>query len=222
MTPTGNPAAKQKILRASERLFAQQGYDATSMDQIAARAGVNKALIYYYYKNKQALRDSLFEKLMADTINLIDHRLGEIPSNYLKNLSTKSMEGLMGKYPDNYFEDLIADIVNFFEKNRNVLKIIMMESFTARNDYPDIFKFFESLYYDQTKKMITAGLPYKINNTQLIYEFFTGFMPVITFIILHDQWARHFKIDEKKLKADFVKSFIKTHIMHTEFKPSGR
>ena len=216
------PGVKSKILKTAEQLFARQGYHATSMDQIAAKTGVNKALIYYYFKNKQHLRESLFSKLMEESIALMDKRLNDMPKKYIKHLSNMSVEELMKKYPDTYFDNLIADVVNFYEKNRNVLKIIMMESFTTRNDYPDIFKFFEALYYDQTKKLVNAGLPYKIDNTQLIYEFFTGFMPVITFIILHDQWARHFKIDEKKLKADFVKSFIKTHIMHTEFKPSGR
>lgn len=220
MPPTGNPAAKQKILRASERLFAQQGYDSTSMDQIAARAGVNKALIYYYFKNKQHLRDSLFSKLMEDSIALMDARLQTMPQKYAKHLSEMPVEDLMKKYPGSYFDDLIAEMVDFFEKNRNVLKIIMMESFKAKTDHPDIFKFFEVLFYDQVKKMAKSGLPYKIDNTQMIYEFFTGFMPMINFIILHDQWARHFKMDEQDLKADFVRSFIKTHIMHTELKPS--
>ena len=43
---------RQKILDAAERLFADQGFDATSVESIAAAAGVNKALIYYYFKDK--------------------------------------------------------------------------------------------------------------------------------------------------------------------------
>jgi AcrR family transcriptional regulator len=49
------PDTYEKILAAARRLFAQQGYTATSMRQVAETAGIGKATIYHHFPNKQAL-----------------------------------------------------------------------------------------------------------------------------------------------------------------------
>lgn len=47
------------ILREAARLFATQGYDATSMSQIAEAAGIAKPLIYHHFQNKEGLAKAL-------------------------------------------------------------------------------------------------------------------------------------------------------------------
>ena len=47
--------AKERILQAAERLFAENGYAATSVAQIAQAAGANRALLYYYFRDKRDL-----------------------------------------------------------------------------------------------------------------------------------------------------------------------
>ena len=42
---------RRKILDQAEELFFKNGFNATSVDSIAQAAGVNKALIYYYFKS---------------------------------------------------------------------------------------------------------------------------------------------------------------------------
>ena len=44
--------SKERILNVAEKIFADKGFDGARVDEIAQRAKVNKALIYYYYKNK--------------------------------------------------------------------------------------------------------------------------------------------------------------------------
>ena len=55
-------ATKQRILDTAERLFAQQGYAATSMRQIIADAGVNLAAIHYHFGSKEELADELVSR----------------------------------------------------------------------------------------------------------------------------------------------------------------
>lgn len=43
------------LVDAAEKLFFERGYDNVTMDEIADEAEVNKALLYYYFKNKEAL-----------------------------------------------------------------------------------------------------------------------------------------------------------------------
>ena len=48
-------ATKANIIKNAMMLFAKNGYDATTADEIAKASGVNKAMIFYYYKNKAGL-----------------------------------------------------------------------------------------------------------------------------------------------------------------------
>jgi AcrR family transcriptional regulator len=46
---------KEAIIDAAEKLFFSRDYDDVSMESIAKEVGVNKALLYYYFKNKETL-----------------------------------------------------------------------------------------------------------------------------------------------------------------------
>lgn len=65
-----NPArTRARILAAALDEFAARGFDAARVDRIAARARVNKALLYYYFGNKRALYHAVLlgqaEQLLA-------------------------------------------------------------------------------------------------------------------------------------------------------------
>ena len=58
------PATKAAILDAAEGRFAKQGFDATTIKQIAGDAGVNSALLYYYFADKEALYAAVVMRLV--------------------------------------------------------------------------------------------------------------------------------------------------------------
>ncbi len=68
------PDRKQAILLAAERLFAQRGYHAVSLRQIADEAGVPLALVGYYYGPKQDLFHAIFDHWR----HTIDERLARL------------------------------------------------------------------------------------------------------------------------------------------------
>jgi AcrR family transcriptional regulator len=51
----GEPATRQRIATAARGLFAEQGFDRTSIRQVAASAGVDPALVLHYFGSKRAL-----------------------------------------------------------------------------------------------------------------------------------------------------------------------
>jgi TetR/AcrR family transcriptional regulator len=53
------------ILRAAAQEFADRGYDAARVDRIAARARVNKAMLYYHYGSKQRLYLAILREMFA-------------------------------------------------------------------------------------------------------------------------------------------------------------
>jgi len=59
-------ATRQAILQAAERIFAEEGLAGARTDAIAAAAGVNKALLYYYFRSKEGLYRAVLESYVAD------------------------------------------------------------------------------------------------------------------------------------------------------------
>jgi AcrR family transcriptional regulator len=53
--PRDSAATRQALLTAARTLFAQLGYDATTVRAVADRAGVNQALLFRYFGNKRGL-----------------------------------------------------------------------------------------------------------------------------------------------------------------------
>ena len=70
------PSARDRIMRAAEALFAERGFEATSIGEIALRAHVNRALLYYYFEHKEQLYHQLLqegiEKLRATVLAAIN------------------------------------------------------------------------------------------------------------------------------------------------------
>lgn len=59
-TPIETSTRALQILKAADELLAERGHDGVSMRDVAQRAGVNKALIFYYFGS----RAQLFEKVL--------------------------------------------------------------------------------------------------------------------------------------------------------------
>jgi AcrR family transcriptional regulator len=77
--PGRPPAGRELVVRAellaaARQLFAQQGYAAVSTRAVADIAGVNPAMIHYYFGSKQGL----YEAMLTDTLSPLVERLGVI------------------------------------------------------------------------------------------------------------------------------------------------
>jgi len=78
---------KEKILRASAKLFSERGFERVSTREIAKAVGINSALIYYYFYSKEDILKNLYRlyaderrKELPDMAELL--RLVEIASPY--------------------------------------------------------------------------------------------------------------------------------------------
>ena len=60
----GRGNTKQEILEASLELFSVQGFEATSISQIANAVGIRKASLYSHFENKQAILDALVKEVL--------------------------------------------------------------------------------------------------------------------------------------------------------------
>lgn len=59
-------STKRALIDVATKLFTQQGYAATSLDQIVAGARVTKGALYHHFSGKQAVFEAAFEKIETD------------------------------------------------------------------------------------------------------------------------------------------------------------
>lgn len=72
-----DPKVKAKIMRAAERLFAAQGFAGVSIREITKSAGVNVAMIHYYFGNKEGLYRSILKNAAGEIRALLVEAAGD-------------------------------------------------------------------------------------------------------------------------------------------------
>jgi AcrR family transcriptional regulator len=75
-------ATRQAILDAAAALFADKGFVATSLDQVAKAARVTRGAVYHHFENKQALFLAVLEALDAQTMAVVAARSSAAPSTW--------------------------------------------------------------------------------------------------------------------------------------------
>lgn len=87
------------ILNAAEELFARQGFAATTIKQIGAAAGVNPALIYYYFDSKETLYRALLARLFGAIAAEGTRQLGPhpAPDQGVRGVIAAQSETLIGR-----------------------------------------------------------------------------------------------------------------------------
>jgi AcrR family transcriptional regulator len=195
-----NLDSKTRILKVAERIFAEKGYDAARVDEIAREAQVNKALIYYYFKSKEDILNALVDTILDDVMDLFE----EVFNEKIDIFAEASVEKLLNTF------------FKFIEERVDLIKIILMESLKDSTKNPPLFKLADIINNERTQQLIqtfeSRGLTVQVDRAQMaITEFFTGSLPLINFIIFRDKWCQYFKISPEEMQQKFYKAFLSTH-----------
>ena len=91
-------ARETQILNAATDVFLEKGKDGATMQDIAARAGVNKALLHYYFRSK----DRLYEKVFARQVDEFFGRFAELIPQ------TDDIREFLESFVSNYIDRLVA------------------------------------------------------------------------------------------------------------------
>ncbi len=100
-------------------LFAEQGYDKTSLREIAERLGVTKAALYYHFKSKEDIVRSLFDDYARDVDELIAWGSDQPPT-------AQTRRGLLDRYIDIVVER--AGVFRFLETNKAAMQNLESDS----------------------------------------------------------------------------------------------
>ena len=189
-----------KILQAAEELFAEKGFNGTSVNLIAEKAEVNKAMIYYHFKDKNDLINSMFKRILSES------------EDYVRRaFAAHSDNGKEASHLDHIEEEL-----KFLSKRKRIISVMMMEALKGDEKDNYFFKCAESVFKHELKGFKNESGEIEENSPehqrQLVYEFFTGFVPMIAFVVFNEKWCDYFKCDSDKAMEYFLESFRQTHL----------
>ena len=201
MPKTDGYKTREKLLGVAEKLFAEKGFNGTSIDRIAKTAGVNKGLIYYHFKDKK----DIFVSIMKNIIN-------EIEQSVRLSVPEEASE-----LDDLQLQRKIKAEVEFCIKRKQIILIMMMEALKVDGDADFLFKCAEMVIQqemDGIRKKIQKADPLNSKDRvrYLLHEFFTGFVPIIAFVSLQEKWCEYFGCDRNQALDYFIESFAQTHI----------
>lgn len=96
-------------------LFTERGYNATSLREIAERLGVTKAALYYHFKSKEEIVESMVADHVAMVGELLDWGAG----------IARTPEGrreFLRRYAEDIHSERHRDVVRFFQQNQPAIK----------------------------------------------------------------------------------------------------
>ena len=90
MARKADPNRRKAILDAAARVFAQKGYAAARIIEVAQAASVGKGTIYAYYRSKEELFFAVFESMMLEAGETIAAAAGQLEGSFAERMRTLS------------------------------------------------------------------------------------------------------------------------------------
>jgi AcrR family transcriptional regulator len=197
-----NKNTESEILNAAKHIFQLKGMNGTRMQEIADKAGINKAMLHYYFRSK----DLLFRSVFMDAFASLAPQLNNI-LNSEKNIFDKIID-----FSNNYISFIILHpyLPNFIiqEMNRNAE---FVQKLISDKNFPSIKKFKKQVQLNIVQDLIrpiTAEQLF-INIMALnIFPFVAS--PLLKGILKVSDAEYNLLIDQRKTEvAEFIINAIK-------------
>ena len=111
---------KQRIFDAATRTFAKKGFAGARMDEIARRANVNKATVYYHIGNKRTLYEQILKEIFSDLAGLL------------------SRNDDVALPPEVRLRGFIRTLAGLIGQNTDLAAIMLREQASGGRDFPEI------------------------------------------------------------------------------------
>ena len=204
MTKVNTETTENGILNAAKKIFQQKGMVAARMQEIADEAGINKAMLHYYYRSKELLFEAVFTSafsLLAPQLNAVLNDDSSVEDT-IKNF-TSNYTAFMLKHP--YLPNFIIQ-----ELNRNEDFIMKLKQNAS---FPNLEKF-KAKVDDE----VQLGILNPIAADQLFVNIlalnifpFLGKPLIKAFTDKDDAAFKHFVNNRKTDVATFIINSIKRH-----------
>jgi len=129
---------REVILQAATRAFAQKGFAAVGIREIAREAGLNSATLYHYFENKEAIYATVLERTFDQMVDI------------LHEISTLEMD------PEPLLRVAIDRYIDFIEDHRDVVKILVHEFNLETDILADVATKFYNKFFRIAEETLAA------------------------------------------------------------------
>ncbi|MGI6624525.1 MAG: TetR/AcrR family transcriptional regulator [Limnochordia bacterium] len=218
MNTANHDDPRARILNASIELFSQKGYDATRVSEIAESAEVNKSLIYYYFKSKEEILDTLLDALMnqltALSMDFIDNFVVPMIKDGRLDIDGDRFE-FVDSAAAEYFKDHLTThyerLVDYLLKERSVVRILMFESLRhGRKHDSSLFRFFELLDKNPSNPAYStirsADEDFEYSDDTVFFKFFFSLIPLVSIAAYYDEYKAKSLLSDERMKELTLRS----------------
>lgn len=113
---------KEKIMDVALHMFSERGYEAVSIRDICGEVGIKESTLYYHFKNKMDILDSLIAKFKDHINGLLSHidEIPQMPSRKTKKKNAGSTDIIDSYMMDSYLFDPFCNLM---------IRLMMIEQF---------------------------------------------------------------------------------------------
>ena len=180
---------REKILDVALHMFSERGYEAVSIRDICGEVGIKESTLYYHFKNKKDILDSLVEKFRTHIDGLLSH-VDEITGKSEKkhkDIGTQMVDSYM---IDSYLFDPFCNLM---------LRLMMIEQFHneeiralyEKTLFTDPFEIQMNIF----KKLAATGV-FPEKDVEWIVKEYHSYMTMLTF-----KYLLNGELTEKRKKA---------------------
>ena len=113
----GSPATREAVLDAAERLFAERGFEATSLTDVGAAAGVSRGTPGYCFGSKADLYRAVLERCFSEVRSAVR--------------SGRERALASGESADKVLAGIVSEYFDFITANPNFVRLIEWEALTG-------------------------------------------------------------------------------------------
>ncbi len=214
----GNNETRERIVNASIQLFSEKGFDATRVNEIARAANVNKALIYYYFKNKEDILDylvhSLFDSVTTITMNFIQVSIIkmikeghlDIEPDRLRFANEEARECFLQNVHI-YYERLL----DYALENKAIIRILMLESLKNGKHQNALFRLVDLTKSSNDNSIFRtisdADSDFSYSHDMILFQVFFSLFPLVCFAAYYDDIKEISLLNDQELRSAFLRSF---------------
>jgi TetR/AcrR family transcriptional regulator len=188
---------EQKILAAAKQIFTLKGLSGARMQDIADQAGINKALLHYYFRSKDKLFEVIFHEAFSRFLPQLNHVIASDMPLFEK------IEKFTGYYIDMAIENPFLPLFVLNEMNKHPAEFFKK---TWANNPPQVEILVAQIERDKKKGLIKNIAPVQLvmNMMSLCVFPFVG-KPLFKMIMhIEEQQFRQLMEQRKKEVAAFI------------------
>ena len=194
---------EDQILNAAEKVFQRKGMDGARMQEIANEAGINKAMLHYYYRSKRFLFEAVFSKAFSIIAPEINRVLNEDTPLFEKiEKFTHRYIDFIQKHP--YLPNFIIQELN---RDSDFIKVLQ-----ATKGFPD-FRNFQG----QVEQEVLEGKIRNIRAEQLFIHLLSlNIFPFLAapllkgFLNINDETYQELMADRKEEVTRLIINYLQT------------